>query len=176
MHPIENIMQTSMEQIKRMVDVNTVIGDPVDTGAGTVLLPVSKVSLGFIVGGGEYGSLAGTDSKRSCRDPENASKNFPFAGESTVGMSLKPLAFVTVEQGNVRVLPAAPSCAADRLADLIPQMLKSLDRITTALIDKMTKKCENKDADDPEKQADAPAAIEHEFCCCADAYSAEETE
>ncbi len=174
MHPIENIMQTSMEQIKRMVDVNTVVGDAVDTGAGAVLLPVSKVTLGFVVGGGEYGSLSGTGSKRTERYAE--SDHFPFAGESTVGMSLKPLAFVTVEAGNVRVLPAAPSCMADRVADLIPQMLKSLDRITSALIDKLNKKCENK-KDDPCGENRGRAGGKEECRCAASVrIEAEETE
>lgn len=55
MHPIENIMKSAMEEIKEMVDVNTIIGDPILTGNETMILPVSKVSLGFLSGGGEYG-------------------------------------------------------------------------------------------------------------------------
>ena len=137
MHPIENIMQTSMDRINRLVDVNTVIGDAVDTGCGTVLLPVSKVSLGFTVGGGEY------DMKTGCRRDGAEGSKYPFAGLSAVGMSLKPLAFVSVEQGSVRVLPASVTCAADRLADIVPQVLKSIDRLVNAVVDNMTKKCEN---------------------------------
>lgn len=56
MHPIENIMQTSMTQIKNMVDVNTIVGSPIMTEGETMVLPVSKVSLGFLSGGGEYGA------------------------------------------------------------------------------------------------------------------------
>ena len=55
MHPIESMMTTAMEQIKQMVDVNTIIGDPVQTRQGNVILPISKVSFGFVAGGGEYG-------------------------------------------------------------------------------------------------------------------------
>lgn len=145
MHPIENIIKTSMEEINRMADVNTVIGEPIDTGAGTVLLPVSKVSLGFTVGGGEYGSMSGTK-KAAQQDAENS--HFPFASLSAVGMCLKPMAFVTVEQGNVRVLPAAANCPTDRLTDLVPQVLKSLDRLATAMVDKLAKKCENRENND----------------------------
>lgn len=54
-HPIENIMKTTMEEIKQMVDVNTVVGTPILTGTETMILPVSKVSVGFFSGGGEYG-------------------------------------------------------------------------------------------------------------------------
>ena len=139
MHPIENIIKTSMEEINRMVDVNTVIGDPIDTGCGTVLLPVSRVSLGFTIGGGEYGSGS---MKKPCYDAESGS-HYPFAGVSAVGMCLKPMAFLSMEQGNVRVLPASPSCLTDRLADLVPQVLKSLDKHMTAVVDNIGKKCEN---------------------------------
>lgn len=52
-HPVENIMRSTMEQLRQMVDVNTIVGSPVETGSGTVLLPVSKVSMGFVSGGGE---------------------------------------------------------------------------------------------------------------------------
>ena len=79
--------------------------------------------------------------KAAQQDAENS--HFPFASLSAVGMCLKPMAFVTVEQGNVRVLPAAASCPTDRLTDLVPQVLKSLDRLLTAVIDNMAKKCEN---------------------------------
>ncbi len=165
MHPIENIIETSMQQIKRMTEVNTVIGTPVDTGGGTVLLPVSKVTLGFVVGGGEYGSPSGTSPKH-CGGAE--ADRFPFAGESTVGMSLKPLAFVTVEQGNVRVLPASPAGAVDKLTDFVPQMLKTLDRFASALIDKLNKKCENREK--------AHAVRETGGCFGEDLFEAEETE
>lgn len=140
MHPIENIIKTSMEEINSMVDVNTVIGDPIDTGCGTVLLPVSKVSLGFTIGGGEYGSMSGT--KKPCFDGESGG-HFPFAGVSAVGMCLKPMAFLSMEQGNVRVLPASSSGFTDRLADLVPQVLKSLDKHMSAVVDNIGKKCEN---------------------------------
>ena len=50
-HPVENIMRSTMEQLRQMVDVNTIVGSPVETGSGTVLLPVSKVSMGFVSGG-----------------------------------------------------------------------------------------------------------------------------
>ena len=55
MHPVENIMRTTMEQLKEMVDVNTVIGKPILTAGETMILPVSRLSMGFISGGGEYG-------------------------------------------------------------------------------------------------------------------------
>lgn len=145
MHPIENIIEGSIEQIKRMVDVNTVIGDAITAADGTLLLPVSRVSIGFAVGGGEYGEAEGG---RTCRrrvdEPSESDARYPFTGATTVGMSLKPLAFLSVEQGNVRVIPAAPESAVDKLADLVPQVLKSMERFISAAVDKNDKKCENR--------------------------------
>ena len=90
MHPIENIMQTSMEQIKRMVDVNTIVGNPIVTAGNTMILPVSKLSLAFLVGGGEYGHMC---SAKKAADEANRDSRFPFAGTSAVGMCITPLAF-----------------------------------------------------------------------------------
>lgn len=52
-HPIESLMRTTMDSLKAMVDVNTVVGDPVETAEGTVIIPVSRVSFGFVTGGGD---------------------------------------------------------------------------------------------------------------------------
>lgn len=144
MHPIENIIESSIEQIKRIVDVNTVIGDAITAADGTLLLPVSRVSIGFAVGGGEYGEA---ESRRACRrqsESAEADVRYPFTGATAVGMSLKPLAFLSVEQGNVRVIPASPESAVDKLADLVPQFLKGLERLLSSSVDKMGKKCENR--------------------------------
>ena len=72
-HPIDNMMQTTMENIRSMVDVNTVVGAPVTGTKGTTIIPISKVSFGFIAGGGEYAA----DESRS---RSLASEGFPFAG------------------------------------------------------------------------------------------------
>ena len=125
-HPIENIMQTSMEHIKQLVDVNTVIGSPLMTDDNTMILPVSKVSLGMLVGGGEY--LAVAAPKKSQIDV-NCEGNYPFIGTSTLGMSLTPLAFLAVQEGSVRVLPAKQDCASERIIDLIPQLMETAERI-----------------------------------------------
>ena len=132
MHPIENIMQTSFEQIKNMVDVATVVGDPIVTENKTMVLPVSKLCLGFLVGGGEYGNMA---CAKKAADEAFAGGRFPFAGASTVGMSIKPLAFVAVEDGNVRVLPAEGKCAGDRLMDILPHIAKGIDKLIEAGIE-----------------------------------------
>ncbi len=129
-HPIENIMRSSMEHIKALADVNTVIGSPISAGGDTLILPVSKVALGMLVGGGEY--MAVQQGKRDTRESEQESK-YPFIGASTLGMGLTPLAFLTVQNGEVRVLPAKQDCPSDRIIDLIPRMLDTAERLIREL-------------------------------------------
>lgn len=114
-HPIEGLMQTAMESIKSMIDVNTILGDPVETPDGMVILPVSRVSFGFAAGGSEY-------------ETGTQEGSFPFGGGSGGGMSLSPVAFLVVGQGQVRLLPVDGTAIYDRLIDLAPQVM---DRIQT---------------------------------------------
>ncbi len=109
-HPIQGLMQTAMESIKQMVDVNTVVGDAVQTGDGGVIIPVSRVSFGFAAGGGEYGT-------------KGASTEAPFGGGSGAGVSVQPVAFLVVHGGDVRLLPVDGNTALERLLDLTPDIL-----------------------------------------------------
>ena len=78
-HPIENILSTAMENLKAMIDVDTVVGKPVVTADGVTVIPISKVSFGFASGGGEYSAGA--------------------------GVSLSPAAFLLVGNGQIRCIP-----------------------------------------------------------------------
>ena len=156
MHPIENIMQTSMEQIKRMVDV-------------TMILPVSKLSLAFLVGGGEYGHMC---SAKKAADEANRDSRFPFAGTSAVGMCITPLAFITEEQGNVRVMPADRKSSTDRLVDMIPQVLKCVEKLINTGIDCINKKCACADSEKKQNQKTNSNC----GCGCTDGNSTENTD
>lgn len=121
-HPIEGLMQTAMESIKSIVDVNTILGDPVETPDGSVVVPVSRISLGFAAGGAEYeaGGKPGGEA------------GFPFGGGSGAGISVNPVAFLVVGQGEVRLLPVDSNVIFDRLIDLAPRMVEQLRSFTTA--------------------------------------------
>lgn len=108
-------MKTAMESIKDMVDVNTVVGDPVETHDGTVIIPVSRVTFGFGAGGAE---LAGQT------DPDEGAGN-PFGGGSGAGVSVQPVGFLVVGQGQIRMLPVEGSSLIDRLLDLAPSLIAS---------------------------------------------------
>ena len=118
-------MKTTMEQLKEMVDVNTIVGDPVMTGSDTVIIPVSRVCLGFLSGGGEYGPHK--TSRRESGEQEEG--RFPFAGTSVGGLNLTPMAFLAITDGVVHVLPANYSCTLDRIIEMVPETIREVDRL-----------------------------------------------
>ncbi len=119
-HPIDNMMQTTMENIRDMVDVNTVVGSPVLGEGGVTIIPISRVSFGFVAGGGEYAP----DDKLRGRD--KPPEGFPFAGGTGAGVSVQPVGFLVVGDGTVKVLPAQSGSAVDRIVELLPQLLEDM--------------------------------------------------
>ena len=115
-HPIESLMGTSMESIREMVDVNTVVGDPVQTQDGSTIIPISKVSFGFVAGGGEY--LCGTMRPQT--------EEMPFAGGAGAGVSVHPMGFLVCSQNGVRLLSANCTSPMERIVEMIPQALEGL--------------------------------------------------
>lgn len=103
-----------------MVDVNTILGDPVETPDGNVILPVSRVSFGFAAGGSEY--------RTDDEEKKNGEKEteLPFGGGTGAGMSLNPVAFLVVGQGQVRLMPVDSRAIYDRLIDLAPKVIDQL--------------------------------------------------
>ena len=116
-HELENLMRSTMENLRDMIDVNTVIGDVVETIDGTSILPISKVSFGFASGGSEFGNH--TSLKR-----EN--EKYPFGGGSGAGVSVRPIAFLIIKDGIVRLQPVDYDNSVDRLVDSIPQVLDAV--------------------------------------------------
>ena len=119
-HPIDSMMQNTMESIRSMVDVNTVVGAPVKGSAGTTIIPISKVSFGFISGGGEYVAQNG-----HLQPPSGDS--LPFAGGTGAGVSVQPVGFLVVGEDGVRMLPAQTSGAIERVVELLPQLLEEMN-------------------------------------------------
>ena len=113
-HPIGNLMQTTLENIKDMVDVNTVIGEPIPTGTGATVIPVSKVTFGFVAGGGEYDA------------PDPPAGDTPFAGGSGAGVSVQPVSFLVVNGDGVRVLPAQHLTPWERAVNCAPQLMEDI--------------------------------------------------
>ena len=121
-HPIGTLMQTAMASIKDMVDVNTVIGDPVVASGGATIIPISKVSFGYVTAGGD---MAAQDKRHPL--PEHA--DFPFAGGSGAGVSVQPVGFLVVSGDTVRMLPAQSLTVADRMVELLPGVVEDVKNL-----------------------------------------------
>ena len=112
-HPIGSLMDTTMEKIKEMIDVNTIIGEPITSPDGTLIIPVSKVSYGFAAGGSDL-------------PPKKENKDC-FGGGSGAGVTIQPVAFLTVYQGDVRLVSVdREEGTADKLVNMIPDVLKKV--------------------------------------------------
>lgn len=112
-HPIGSLMDTTMEKIKEMIDVNTIIGEPITSPDGTLVIPVSKVSYGFAAGGSD---LPTKKENKDC-----------FGGGSGAGVTIQPVAFLTVYQGDVRLVSVdREEGTADKLVNMIPDVLKKV--------------------------------------------------
>ena len=114
-HPINNLMGTVMENIKGMIDVNTIIGDPVETANGTMIIPVSKVGFGFAAGGS---------------DIPGRTENAAFGGGSGAGVSISPIGFLVVTNEQIKLIPiSSTNTPVDKLIDYIPEVLDKVNNL-----------------------------------------------
>ncbi len=136
-HPIQGLMYTAMQSIKEIVDVNTIVGEAVQTPDGTVIIPISSVKIGFAVGGSEYGGKN--------KAAENAKSN--FGGGAGGGVSISPVAFLVAGEGRVRVMSVNQKTSIyDKVLDVVPT---AIDKLVDTVRD-----CRGKKNDD-EKIIDA---------------------
>ncbi|MGX5443992.1 GerW family sporulation protein [Bacillus thuringiensis] len=104
-HPIENLMKTAMTNLKKMVDVNTIVGSPVSTADGNVVLTVSQVAFGFGAGGSDFKGGFITEKHNGGQNQHKENKQgHPFGGGSGAGVSISPVAFLVVGSNGVQVL------------------------------------------------------------------------
>lgn len=115
-HPIGNLMDTTMNKIKEMIDVNTIVGEPIVSPDGTLIIPVSKVSYGFAAGGSDL------PTKKETKDC--------FGGGSGAGVTIQPVAFLTVYKGDVKLIPVEKfEGSSDRLVGMIPDVIDKVKDI-----------------------------------------------
>ncbi|NMB30861.1 MAG: sporulation protein YtfJ [Clostridiales bacterium] len=114
-HPVEGLMDTTMKNIRSMVDVDTIIGEPINLPDGTIIIPISKVSFGFASGGSDL--------------PTKTPKNL-FGGGSGAGVSIQPLAFLVVSDGDVKLMQmTVNSNTANGVINLVPEVIDKLTDI-----------------------------------------------
>ena len=132
-HPIQGLMNITMEKIHQMVDSNTIIGKPITTDDGTTILPVSKVSFGFASGGTDF-------------DGKNAANKDLFGGGSGAGVNIQPVAFLVIKDGCVRTIQLTDgSNSVDRALTILPE-----------LVDKLAALVKKDDKAQPAAPAEAP--------------------
>lgn len=146
-HPIQGLMDTAMSNIKSMIDVNTIVGDPVTTPDGTVIIPISTVSFGFGAGGSQF---AGTKKTVSAEDKEPM-----FGGGCGGGANVKPVAFMIVGNGTIKLLPATPEVSsADKLTNLIPEIFDKVNTLVSSMSEKLAKKKKDKKEQEEDVRVD----------------------
>jgi sporulation protein YtfJ len=125
-HPIEALMKTAMESIQQIVDVNTIVGDPVETHDGSVIIPISRVSCGFAAGGSEFAPSDDNKEDSGNGSGQGGGGSLPFGGGAGAGVSVQPVGFLVVGNGSIRLLPVDGNVVIDRLLDTVPDLLDKL--------------------------------------------------
>ncbi len=120
-HPINDLLETTMEKIRDMMDANTVVGNPIQVGEITVI-PVCKISIGYASGG--------TDFAQKNQKPENPNA---FGGGAGMGVSITPISFLVIRDGTVRILSVEQPAAtvADRMIDMVPDVVDKFGNLVS---------------------------------------------
>lgn len=113
---LPNMLDATIQKIREMVDVNSVIGEPIMTPDGVTIIPVSKVSVGFGGGGSDFAS-------------KSADKENPFGGGVGGGVKVTPICFLVVKDGTVRMMsvPQPANSSAERLVEMLPDTLEKIN-------------------------------------------------
>ncbi len=166
-HPIQGLMTTAMESLKEMIDVNTIIGDPVETPDGSVILTVSKVGFGFAAGGSEFKIDQSQSQNQSKDQGQSQSKdqgqnqsNHPFGGGSGGGVSITPIAFLIVNSHGVKMLHLDESTHLyEKILELAPQ---AVDKIQQMLSNRNQSKQEDSSQSKNQSQQSQQSQQQHQ--------------
>ena len=115
-NPIGELMQTTIDNVRNILKVDTVVGEPIFTPDGITLVPISRISVGFGGGGVEFGSKKGGDKQ-------------PYGGGNATGVKIDPIGFLVIKEGTIRMINVTPpaSNTVDRLIDLVPEVMDRVD-------------------------------------------------
>ena len=134
-HPIEGLMTTAMNSIQDMIDVNTIIGEPIETSNNIAIIPISKVSFGFAAGGSEFKGET-VDEYRKREKEEEVLYRLPFGGGPGAGVTINPIASLVIQGENVKLMPVNYSSSIDKLLDYIPDLLDKTNNMINKCIQK----------------------------------------
>lgn len=132
-HPIEGLMTTAMNSIKDMIDVNTIIGEPIETSNNIVIIPISKVSFGFATGGSEFKGET-IDEYKKVEKEEQIQYRLPFGGGAGAGVTINPVAFLVIQANNIKLMPLCHSSSIDRLLDYVPDLMEKTNNMMNRIV------------------------------------------
>lgn len=115
-----------MNSIQDMVDVNTIIGEPIETSNNIVIIPISKVSFGFAAGGSEFKGETLDEYAKKDKE-EKIQYRLPFGGGSGAGVNINPVAFLVIQDKMVKLLPVNYPSAVDKLLDYVPDLMEKVN-------------------------------------------------
>ena len=143
-HPVGEVVELTMDKLREMIDVNTVVGDPIHTPEGVTVIPVSKVSMGLVSGGSDFAT------KNQPPTKENA-----YGGASSAGVNIMPMAFLIIKGDSVRLLPVETPAGGplDKALDLLPELMTKISAmIDQKKAEKAEKKAAESSQDNPGKE------------------------
>lgn len=114
-HPVERVMDNAFTKIRTLVDADTVVGNPVTTEDGVNIIPLSKVTMGFLTGGGEYSDMS-----------RQTYTEYPFAGGSGAGVSVSPIGFLVSDGKSVKLVNVDDKNPLEKLLDIIPEVVEGI--------------------------------------------------
>ncbi|MFR0922792.1 MAG: GerW family sporulation protein [Clostridia bacterium] len=132
-HPIEGLMTTAMNSIQDMIDVNTIIGEPIETVNNIVIIPISKVSFGFAAGGSEFKGET-IDEYKKVEKEEQIQYRLPFGGGSGAGVTINPVAFLVIQPNNIKLMPVNHSSSIDKLLDYVPDLMDKTNNMMNRIV------------------------------------------
>ena len=150
-HPIEGLMLTAMNSIEDMVDVNTIIGEPIETSNNIVIIPISKLCFGFAAGGSEFKGETIDEYTKKDKE-EEIQYRLPFGGGSGAAVNITPVAFLVVQEDNVKLLPVSHSSSIDKLLDYVPDLFEKANKLLEKKMNSMEEKTEEKNNNKKEEE------------------------
>ena len=132
-HPIEGLMTTAMNSIQDMIDVNTIIGEPIETSNNIVIIPISKVSFGFAAGGSEFKGET-IDEYKKVEKEEQIQYRLPFGGGAGAGVTINPVAFLVIQPNNIKLMPVNHSSSIDKLLDYVPDLIDRTNNMMNKIV------------------------------------------
>ena len=143
-HPIESLMQTAMYNIQDMIDVDTIIGEPIESLDGTTIIPISKVCFGFAAGGSDFRDEVVDEYEKEEKNEKLKAKN-PFGGGAGAGVKIAPVGLLIVENkanSITRFIPVEHSCAIDKILDYVPDLFKKMENMMNKCVEEVKTKME----------------------------------